>query len=158
MSDPVVAVAPAPVVAQAPAAPSEKSALPCLECEMQAAAKGTCPNVSKTSVLGTTDPKKFGCSGFAPADQARCTALLDCVRSKHCANGFDPLPCLCGPGMDAPTCAQKPIKSLPGVCRDLYIAAANGGDVYTLFYSTDSTIGVANNLFTCDVDAHCSCP
>lgn len=154
------ASAPSPGAASsAVAAPAvaEKS-VSCLECEMQASHNPTgCPNTSPTANIGTNDPTKFGCDGFPPAENARCKALLACLKAKKCANGEDPTPCLCGT-MDPPTCASKPVRSLPGACRDEYIAAIAGADLYTLFFSTDSPVGVANNLFACDVSTPCPCP
>jgi hypothetical protein len=130
----------------------------CLNCEMKATnVDKTCFNDSSTGNVGTTDPKKFGCSGFSASDQAKCNAVLSCIRSSHCGKGDDATPCLCGT-LTISACAAQPVTALPGPCRDLYIAAANGGNVYTLFFSTDSPMGIANNLYTCDVDAHCACP
>ncbi|HVX96289.1 MAG TPA: hypothetical protein VHK47_15355 [Polyangia bacterium] len=151
---PVASAAPGAVVA--PTA-GERSAS-CLECEMRASHNPTgCPNTSPTANVGTNDPAKFGCDGFAPAERARCKALLACLKAKRCAKGEDPTPCLCGP-MDPQTCASKPVRSLPGACRDEYVAAIAGADIYTLFFSTDSPVGVANNLFACDVATPCTCP
>jgi hypothetical protein len=130
----------------------------CIACEMKGTnqAKPICFHTSKTPDIGTTDPAKFGCDGFPPADQARCKTLLSCLRVNHCAQGDDTVTCLCGP-LDRETCISKPIESLPGPCRDQYIAAASGGNVLTLWGSTDSPIGVANNLYSCDLDAPCTC-
>lgn len=149
---------PASAAQRAVAAPAGERSASCLECEMKASHNPTgCPNTSPTANVGTNDPAKFGCDGFAPAERARCKALLACLKIKNCAKGEDPTPCLCGP-MDPQTCASKPVRSLPGVCRDEYIAAVAGADIYTLFFSTDSPVGVANNLFACDVTTPCTCP
>jgi hypothetical protein len=149
---------PASAAQRAVAAPAGERPASCLECEMKASHNPTgCPNTSPTANVGTNDPAKFGCDGFAPTERARCKALLACLKAKKCANGEDPTPCLCGP-MDPQTCASKPVRSLPGACRDEYIAAVAGADIYTLFFSTDSPVGVANNLFACDVATPCTCP
>ncbi|HVZ70818.1 MAG TPA: hypothetical protein VHJ20_00455 [Polyangia bacterium] len=158
-----VAVPPATPPPAAPPTPSAaalaaNAALPCLECEMKSSlTHPDCANVSRTPNLRTTDPAKFGCDGFPAADRDKCKALLACLRTKKCASGSTPTPCLCGP-MDPQACSDKPVKTLPGACRDEYIAAAKGGDLYTLFFSSDSMVGVANNLYACDVEAHCTCP
>jgi hypothetical protein len=149
----------APAAGAVVAAPAAaERATSCLECEMKASHNPTgCPNTSPTANLGTNDPTKFGCDGFPSGERARCKALLACLKAKKCANGEDPTPCLCG-SLDPQTCGSKPVHSLPGACRDEYIAAVGGADLYTLFFSTDSPVGVANNLFACDVSTPCTCP
>jgi cysteine-rich repeat protein len=130
----------------------------CQLCELKATnVDGTCFQTSTTANAGTTDFTKFGCNGFSGADKTNCEALLGCMRTNNCGAGSDPTPCLCG-NLSATTCATTAVASLPGVCKPQYVAAANGGDVFGLFFSTDSPIGVANNLYTCDKDAPCSCP
>jgi cysteine-rich repeat protein len=130
----------------------------CMACERNATnVAGTCFQTSTTANAGTNDWTKFGCNGFTGTDKTNCTALLSCMRTNNCGAGSDPTPCLCG-NLSATTCATTAAASLPGVCKNAYIAAANGGDVFGLFFSTDSPIGVANNLYTCDKDAPCSCP
>jgi hypothetical protein len=145
--------------AGAPAATTGGSGSTCVACELAGTnnAAKTCGHTSSTADKDTSDASKFGCAGFAAADSAACNIILSCLRSSHCANGDDPIPCLCG-GLDPTTCASKSVATLPGVCGPQYVAAANGGDVLTLFFSADSPIGVANNLYTCDIDAHCACP
>jgi hypothetical protein len=129
----------------------------CQMCEISATTAGTCFQTSSTANAGTTDFTKFGCNGFTGADKTNCDALIGCMRTNHCGGGDDPTPCLCGT-LSAATCATTSPASLPGVCASKYIAAANGGDVFGLFFSTDSPIGISNNLYTCDVDAPCTCP
>jgi hypothetical protein len=51
----------------------------------------------------------------------------------------------------------QPLASLTGACKSQYIAAANGRSVFVYFYSTDTPVGVANNLYSCDVD-YCTAP
>jgi cysteine-rich repeat protein len=129
----------------------------CQTCEISATTAGTCFQTSSTANAGTTDFTKFGCNGFSGAALTACNDLIGCMRTNHCGAGDDPTPCLCG-ALSAATCATTPAASLPGVCAPKYITAAAGGDVFGLFFSTDSPIGVANNLYTCDVDAPCTCP
>jgi hypothetical protein len=129
----------------------------CAACERtNTNVSGICSQTSSTPNLGTNDWTKFGCNGFSGADKTNCLALIACMRSNHCGNGDDPTPCLCG-ALAPAACATTPVASLPGVCAAKYVTAAAGGDVFGLFFSTDSPIGVANNLYSCDVDA-CSAP
>jgi hypothetical protein len=129
----------------------------CQLCERTATTAGTCFQTSTTANAGTSDFTKFGCNGFTGADKTNCLALIGCMRTNHCGAGDDPTPCLCGT-LSAATCATTSPASLPGLCAPAYITAAAGGDVFGLFFSTDSPIGISNNLYTCDVDAPCTCP
>ncbi|HVT06379.1 MAG TPA: hypothetical protein VHO67_02930 [Polyangia bacterium] len=123
----------------------------CTTCETLATADGTCFNTS-------TDGVSNGCDGFTGAQRDACVALVACIRTGNgmghsCANGDDPIPCLCG-GITAGVCSEQDPTTLPGVCRPQYIAA-NGGTgigIYSAFFATSSPIGIANNLFTCDFD------
>ncbi|HVY37597.1 MAG TPA: hypothetical protein VHM31_06665, partial [Polyangia bacterium] len=123
----------------------------CTTCETAATADGTCFN---TSVDGATS----GCDGFTGVQRDACYALLACIRTGNnsghtCANLDDATPCLCGT-LSATTCGQSDPTTLPGVCRPQYIAA-NGGTgtgLFGIFFSISSPVGIANNLFTCDVD------
>jgi hypothetical protein len=126
--------------------------LPCTICEVTGAADGTCFN---TSVDGITN----GCDGFADATQkANCEALLTCIRTgnggaHNCGNGDDPTPCLCGT-IPTASCGTMDPTTLPGVCRPQYITAngGNGTGLFGAFFSNGSPVGIANNLFQCDVD------
>ena len=130
----------------------------CESCEISGTSSGLCSNTSATAQGTPTDPTKFGCNGFgSTADVASCNALLSCIRTKGCAIGDDPTACLCGT-LDVNTCATTSPASLPGVCVAQYVAAADGGNIFGLFFGTDAPVGVANNLFTCDVDNSCTCP
>jgi hypothetical protein len=124
----------------------------CVQCEIAATTAGTCYQTSTTANAGTTDFLKFGCNGFVGTSRNACDALITCLRNNDCGDGGDPVPCLCGE-LSPTTCATRPVSTLPGACVSQYITAANGGDVYGLFFSTDSPIGVANNLYTCDVES-----
>jgi hypothetical protein len=126
----------------------------CAACERTNTNSGAmlCSQTSSTPNLNTTDWTKFGCNGFTGADKANCVALIGCMRTNHCGGGDDPTPCLCG-ALAPAACATTPVASLPGVCASKYVTAAAGGDVFGLFFSTDSPIGVSNNLYACDVDA-----
>jgi hypothetical protein len=103
-----------------------------------------------------------GCDGFTDAaKKAACQALITCIRTgngsgKNCGNGDDPTPCLCGT-LTAAQCSQANPTTLPGVCRDAYLAAIGTGNIFQDFFATSSPVGIANNLFTCDVDVPCPC-
>jgi hypothetical protein len=125
---------------------------PCTMCEFLKTRAGVCANTSSTANAGTTVPSLFGCNGFTGVDKANCNSLITCLRSNNCATGDDPTPCLCG-ALSAVDCANQPVASLTGPCKNQYVAAANGGDVFELFFSTDSPIGVANALYACDIVA-----
>jgi hypothetical protein len=129
----------------------------CQMCEISHTTSGVCSQTSNTANAGTMDFTKFGCNGFTGADKTNCEALIGCMRTNHCGAGDDPTPCLCGTLAPA-ACATTPVASLPGVCAPKYVTAAAGGDVFGLFFSTDSPIGVSNNLYSCDVDSPCTCP
>ncbi|HVZ71347.1 MAG TPA: hypothetical protein VHJ20_03145 [Polyangia bacterium] len=124
----------------------------CQMCEITNTTGGTCFQTSNTSNAGTTNYAVFGCNGFSGADFTNCVALIGCLRSNHCGSGDDPTPCLCG-NLSTGACATTPPANLPGVCASKYVTAAAGGDVFGLFFSTDSPIGISNNLYSCDVDA-----
>jgi hypothetical protein len=130
------------------------NAAKCAMCELAGTKAGTCCQTSSTPNLGTTDLAKFGCNGFTGADKTNCDALVSCMRTKKCGKADDPTPCLCG-ALAPDQCATTAIANLTGGCVAQYVAAAAGGDVFGLFFSTDSPIGISNNLYTCDVDA---CP
>jgi hypothetical protein len=99
-----------------------------------------------------------GCCGFEdPKLRATCEAILLCLRNTDCAAGNDPSRCLCG-DLDPKSCATGGPHT--GACVSAYTAGLAGGPpgtVVTLFGSPTSPIGIANNTFTCDVDASCPC-
>lgn len=143
----------------------------CGICELGGTTAGTCFNTSATG-LGSS-LSNFGCNGFTSAtDKANCVALLSCLQGAACqasiaaatadygeatafVPGDDPTPCLCnGATVSKANCLAA--SSWTGVCAPQYVAAAAGGSVLSLFFSTDSPIGVANNLLTCDIDTPCT--
>ena len=103
-----------------------------------------------------------GCPGFDdPKLRASCENVLRCIHSTGCAEGNNPTVCLCG-GVDMFACSRGAYAGVPttGVCNDVYKAALEGGPpgtVIQLFGDAKSPIGVANNSYTCDVDANCPC-
>src|SRR5262245_29235298 len=100
-----------------------------------------------------------GCCGFDdPKLRTSCQNIMLCLRNTGCATGNDPARCLCG-DLDPKTCATGG-GPYPGACASVYAAGLAGGPagtVITLFGSPTSPIGIANNTFTCDVDASCPC-
>jgi hypothetical protein len=138
----------------------------CIQCEITNTQGGVCFNTSSTANSGTTNPALFGCNGFAGADRTNCNALIACLNGSACQNTIatavstnaadypfsdDPTPCLCGTSISKAACLQA--SSWSGPCASLYVAAAAGGSVLNLFGSTDSPIGVANNLMSCEIDS-----
>lgn len=99
-----------------------------------------------------------GCCGFNdPAMREACNNITRCIIKTGCGQGNSPVPCLCG-DLDMFTCARS--RSWPGPCAKVYEAAlARGppGTVINVFGDPKSPVGVANNTFTCDVDASCPC-
>ncbi len=146
-------------------------------CEQDGTNAGTC---FSTTAPGTT---AFGCTGFpgtandATTQMGACFALVNCLRGQACiaqiaaANANDPsdypfnddgTPCLCGAGPTAanPNGATKAqcfgSTTWVGVCQAQYAAAAGGAsNVSPNFFQTTLPIGIANNLFSCDVDDAC---
>ena len=104
----------------------------------------------------TTDFARFGCNGFAGAEKAS-VALLGGLRENRCAaaGSDNQVPCLRG-SVPAVECAEMPVTAAQGPCRDAYVAAAAGGDVFASFYDTASPIGVANNLYACESRRPCN--
>jgi hypothetical protein len=135
----------------------------CVSCEFTGTANGVCFSTSATGAGATQ--ANFGCDSFSGADKTNCLNLVGCLRSAACQTAIhgatsdygetgssfdDPHPCLCG-AVSLSACLQTSTWS--GVCASQYVAAAAGGSVLGLYFSTDSPIGVANNLMTCDIDS-----
>jgi hypothetical protein len=98
------------------------------------------------------------CCGFEdPKLRSSCESILQCIRTQGCGEGNSPVNCLCGTaGFRA--CAFA--TDWNGPCTAAYKAALEGGPpgtVMKLFGDPTSPIGVANNTYTCDVDAACPC-
>jgi hypothetical protein len=98
------------------------------------------------------------CCGFEdPTLRVNCENILRCIRSKGCGVGSNPNRCLCGE-VDPITCATT--RKWPGACTSVYEAALAGAPAVPLirqFGDLTSPIGIANNTYTCDVDAKCPC-
>jgi hypothetical protein len=99
-----------------------------------------------------------GCCGFEdPTLRKNCENILSCIHSHDCSHDNSPVFCLCGTATYM-KCAYG--SDWDGPCTSAYKAALAGGPpgtVMRLFGDPRSPIGVANNTFTCDVDAACPC-
>ena len=152
-----------------------------LACEEAGAATLTeCFGTSPTQADGQTPLGGFGCGAFPAAQAATCQAFQACLDSAACvaqvnaavANdpsdypyNDDATPCLCGIGPTAAnpsgqTKAQclggPPATGWAGVCQAQFAAAAGGAaNVAGHFFDRSEPIGIAVNLFTCDIDAAC---
>jgi hypothetical protein len=140
----------------------------CATCELQGSQQGHCGGTSN----GPGDTiATFGCASFTGPDQASCVALHACLDGAACraaiaaadasyneaARNFDsPAPCLCG-DLSSSDCLTA--TTYTGVCASQYLTAAAGGSLPALFTDPSSPVGVASNLFSCDVDQACAlCP
>lgn len=131
----------------------------CQACRDQATAQFCAPSyVTPQASDNIKVNGRKGCCGFEDATlRANCENILACIRSQGCGRGDSPVRCLCGElGMGA--CATA--ASWSGPCTAVYQAALAGGPpgkLIRLFGDPRSPIGVANNTFTCDVNAACPC-
>ena len=141
----------------------------CATCGLNGTNAGTC---FLTSVPGQgMSISNFGCYSLTNAtDRANCLALVGCLRGAACQDAIknatpdyvemsqgndNPLPCLCG-NIPLATCELEP-DGWTGVCAAQYTAAALWDHVNAVdsFYDPTTPLGVANNLFTCDIDNAC---
>jgi hypothetical protein len=115
------------------------------------------PGATCLSPAGAAVPA-FGCDGFTGVAQANCLAVRACIQRTHCGVADDPTACLCGP-LDPGMCVTQGAPAT-APCAAEYAAAAVGfpGNYFTQFFDESTPIGIANNLFGCDVDAPCVCP
>src|SRR5262245_33379779 len=132
----------------------------CETCRQNATAKFCDASYIAPQAIGKIEVNgQKGCCGFDdPKLRASCQNIMQCLRNTGCAAGNDPSRCLCG-DLDPKTCATGG-GPYPGACASVYAAGLAGGPagtVITLFGSPTSPIGIANNTFTCDVDASCPC-
>jgi hypothetical protein len=137
-------------------------------CEVDGTTNGVCFSTSATSAPAGT----FGCDGFTGAQNAACVDLLNCLRGTQCAAQIaaansndasdypfndDATPCLCGsgpPGQTKAMCLGS--TTWAGVCQAKFATAAGGASLVAgHFFDTSLPIGVAVNLFSCDVDNTC---
>ncbi len=86
-----------------------------------------------------------------------------------CAGGTptidDPTAYFCG-ALDLGTCSGTRAANIAGVCAGAYLTAAGGvtnaarDTVLGSFFDKATAVGMANNIYACDVDNDCSskCP
>jgi hypothetical protein len=141
----------------------------CLTCEIA----GTTANIcSGTKAPGAS---VVGCDGYTDATKkAQCKSLLNCLQTHPTCSGTpaidDPTACLCG-ALDAGSCAAAAAPTIAGVCADAYFALYGATDAASRtaaqrdallgdFFNGELPVGLANNLYACDVDANCQskCP
>jgi hypothetical protein len=139
-----------------------------------------CFGANPTQPDGVTLLGGFGCDGFAGSNLQLCNDLQTCLDSAACVaqvnaavvNDPSDYPytdeataCLCGIGPTAanPSGQTKtqclggpPTTGWAGVCQAQFAAAAFGAaNVPGHLFDRAEPIGIAVNLFTCDVDAQC---
>jgi hypothetical protein len=97
-------------------------------------------------------PHAWGCSDLTGAAKTNCEALLDCIRTSHCAAAtHDAQACYCGTASDI-ACLTG---GANGSCKAKYETAAGTTDpgvIAGLFTDPASPVGRADNEITCDAD------
>jgi hypothetical protein len=119
-----------------------------------------CKKIDVCAVCETAqcDPTISGCDSLTGAAKTACTALLACVRTKHCAPAGDVQPCYCGTATDIGCLGGGG----NGLCKAEVEAAAQSTDpgaIAERFVDPAFPVGRAANLIGCDHDS-CStkCP
>jgi hypothetical protein len=122
-----------------------------------------------TACLGTkvTTTSAFGCAGLTGAALTNCNALHSCLDTHPtCStNGgatstTDPTACFCG-ALSAAACAGAPSASIAGQCAAAYFAVYGGvsdpnrDSILGDFFNRTLPVGMANNLYACDVTKTC---
>ncbi len=144
-------------------------------CENAGAASGYyCFGITGRTADNSADLPASGCAGFAAgsADRTACEELVTCLRGQACqaqiatalttfpadySFNTDPLPCLCGTGVNKSTCLSS--SSWAGTCQAKFVAAAGGAsNLLGRYTDTRYPIGVGTNLMTCDVQVMCFPP
>jgi hypothetical protein len=121
----------------------------------------------------TSPSSVVGCAALPAADAATCVTVLHCLQTHpNCSIGgdftslsSDPTACFCG-ALNAAACAGAPSASIAGQCASVYFAAyggvtdANRTKILNEFFNKLKPIGMANNLYSCDVASDCQslCP
>jgi hypothetical protein len=143
----------------------------CLDCETA----GT--NAKPPVCMGTkqtTQSTVVGCAGLSTTDkQTQCTTLLHCLQTHpNCSisaavavANSDPTACFCGT-LSAGACAGAPSANIAGACAAAYFAVyggvsdANRDNILGDFFNRTLPVGMANNLYACDVLNSCQskCP
>jgi hypothetical protein len=140
---------------------------PCLICETTGAA---CAGVNAT----LTAP--FGCIGLSGTQaQTDCNNLKNCMETHpNCSNPMnvsppnaDPTGCFCG-ALDSGTCSASLPSAIVGPCADAYFkiygstqpghtdaTAAMRDAIFGDFFAKATAVGMANDLYACDVQKGC---
>jgi hypothetical protein len=112
---------------------------------------GACEATKCDTFFG--QPNAWGCTGLTGTALTNCNALLNCIRTTHCATkSGDAQPCYCGTVSDA-VCLGG---GGTGVCRMAYETAAGSTDpnvVINGFVDPTTTFGRVDNEITCDGDS-----
>jgi hypothetical protein len=140
----------------------------CTQCEKDGTTAGNCIGTKVDNSLPA-----FGCAGLAAADIPKCMTLLNCLQTHpncsiggdHTALSDDPTDCFCG-ALTITNCNGAPAASIAGQCASAYFALyggvtdANRALILGDFFNRMKPIGMANNLYACDVDNSCQsqCP
>jgi hypothetical protein len=134
---------------------------PCIVCETTGTA---CTNTK------VTPTSSFGCAGLtvnAPTSNAQCNTLHLCLaQHPNCSNPpggppvTNPLKCFCG-NRDLATCTGTDQAMIDGDCSSAYFTIyggrtnANRDAILGDMFNRTLPIGMANNLYTCDVNKSC---
>jgi hypothetical protein len=135
----------------------------CIVCERNG---GDCSGTHVTA--GATTP--YGCTGLsgnAGSTQTACNSLHLCLaQHPNCsaaggaAASTDPTACFCG-ALSAGACAGAGSATLAGDCATQYMAVyggtsdANRDKVIADFFNRSKSVGMANNLYSCDFTKSC---
>jgi len=131
---------------------------PCIVCE-----------TAGTACSGTkvTAASAFGCAGLTGTAFTQCTSLHSCLDTHpNCSKPpggppiTDPSSCFCG-ALTAAQCAGAASASIAGDCAASYFAVYGGvtdtnrDQIIADFFNRTLPVGMANNLYACDVTKSC---
>jgi hypothetical protein len=130
-------------------------------------------NTSGPACVGVrvTPTSPFGCSGLTGAAIVSCNNLHTCLdQHPNCSNpanvappNDDPTACFCG-ALSAAACSNAPPSTIAGPCAAAYYAVYGGANrdaVLADFFNKATAVGMANDLYSCDVSNGClslTCP
>lgn len=130
----------------------------CIVCETSGAA---CLGVK------VTPSSAHGCAGLTGAALTNCQNLHSCLDTHpNCSQPpggppvTDPTACFCGT-LPAAACAGAEAASIAGQCASAYFAVyggvnnANRDQILGDFFNRTTAVGMANNLYACDVTKSC---
>src|SRR5262249_40028574 len=106
-------------------------------------------------------------AGLPTAARASCASVHTCLdQHPNCSQPpggpptADPTACFCG-SLSAGACAGAPAASIAGDCAGAYFAVygavtdANRDAILSDFFNRGLPVGMANNLYSCDVTKSC---